>query len=131
MLSSARGISILAFVLLTLAPFAARPARAELPFTEKQDAGGARFVRFVLNPSGQPREYEPCEAIPNSKHYGEVETPRPGDIIWWPQLMAIYHPAAPEGQEVIAAGKRLSLRELEKKFGKPKYFRVRVRCSEG
>ncbi len=115
---------MLGTVALASAPDGAPPAA--LPFTAEEDADGARSVWFVLNRAGFPREYEPCQAIPKSEYYREVDDPRPGDIIWWPKFMALYDPSAPAGQEIVAAGGRRSLRKLEAKYGKPKFFRVRA-----
>jgi hypothetical protein len=98
------------------------------PCTAEQDADGACFVWYITNIQGESfrRPYEPCKDIPKSSFYRKVTDPQAGDVVWWPKFMALYDPSRGKDSNVIAFGRALSRDELEKKYGKPQFFRIQV-----
>jgi hypothetical protein len=119
-------LRLIAIWLTLLSVIAQTPVLSQrsFPFTAEEDVDGARFVWFILNQQGYARDYEPCEKIPESKHYREITDPRPGDIIWWPKFMAFYNPSATDEHQVLAAGRYMSLKALVAAYGRPRFFRV-------
>lgn len=117
-------------ILIASAVHAQKSPIKAFPFTAEEDADGTRFVWFALNEAGFSRPYEPCKDIPKSLYYREVSEPRTGDIAWWPTFMATYDPSMPPDSNIMAAGRYLSLKDLEAKLGPVKFFRIRVKCAD-
>jgi hypothetical protein len=97
----------------------------QLPFSSASNADGARYVWFTNCRAGLPYAYVKTADIPRSTTFTEIDSTTPGglrggDVVWWPSFMGIV--AGPSGP-VVTAGARLELAELERKLGRPRFFR--------
>ena len=106
----------------------------KLPFSAEDNADGARFVWFSNCLAGLPYPYVAAKDVPNSPWFVEIDStsrtggPRVGDVIWWAAFMATI--AGPDGPALSPEG-RLSLADLQRKYGTPRYYRRRVPTSSG
>jgi hypothetical protein len=97
-----------------------------LPFSEADNADGARYVWFVNCRAGLPYSYVRTADVPRSGEFTEVDSttpsggPRAGDVAWWPSFMGII--ASPTGPVVTPSG-RIELADLEKRLGPARFFR--------
>lgn len=108
------------------ASFKANRLAAVFPFTAAQNADGARYVWFVYGKTGSKYSYLPAGRLPASERLRPApgNVPRTGDVAWWPDFMAIYAgPGAPDAANLVTAGGRLSLAELERRYGPVKWYR--------
>ena len=102
------------------------PSVRALPFSAEDNADGARFVWFSNCLAGMPYPYVRARDLPASSSFTEIDAttptggPRAGDVIWWSQFMATI--VGPDGPAVIPGG-RLPFDELERKYGKPRFYR--------
>lgn len=93
-----------------------------LPFTCEENADGSWWVWFVYQQSGYEFHYVSTKEIPRSNHFQEVGTPQEGDVAWRPKYMSLY---SKKSSKYITADGDLDLKDLEKEFGPPKFFRYR------
>jgi len=89
------------------------------PFTEEEDSDGAMYAWFVLNQSGLKAIYIKTEDIPKSSFYSKVEQPKPGDIAWWKNFVAVVN----KPDFLMRAHAEQSRKILEKKHGKAAWYR--------
>lgn len=105
-----------------------------LPFTEQENADGARFVWYVLGRSDMKFDYLPADHFPESPDFTPVEhgLQRSGDVAWWPHLMAIYDATFAQARElpadvaIITAQGPRSLTVLEQEMGPATFYRYRA-----
>lgn len=98
---------------------------ANLPFSAEENADGARFVWYVLNRSDMKFDSLPTEHFAESPNFRTVEhgLQKSGDVVWWPQMMAIYDFNFPKARElpsdvaIVTAKGPLSLTNLEQEMG--------------
>lgn len=80
---------------------------------------------YVLNRSDMKFDYLPTEHFAESPNFRTVEhgLQKSGDVVWWPQMMAIYDFNFPKARElpsdvaIVTANGPLSLINLEQEMG--------------
>ena len=105
--------------------FAVSASKHRFPFTKEDNADGSRFVWFMYHQAGFTYEYEAAKSFPKSKRFepSPGNIPQQGDIAWWKEFMAIYAGNVADGKDLMTAQKKLSHKELEKRYGPVKWFR--------
>ena len=116
-----------ALLLLISATLGAVPCIAQeaksLPFTQAQNQDGSRFVWFIFGNAGFRYDYVPAGEIPKAKNFRPVDKPKSGDVAVWPDFVAVAAVGS-EGQvSFITADGELEQGSIEKRRGKPKFFR--------
>lgn len=96
--------------------------QTSFPFTEEEDSDGAMYAWFILNQSGLKAVYIKAADIPKSSFYSKVDQPKPGDIAWWKGFVAIVN----KPDSLLTARGEQSRKTLEKKHGKPSWYRYDV-----
>jgi len=95
----------------------------QLPFTAEENKDGARFVWFIYARVGMSYEYISAHEFPSSDEFTEVESEsaQPGDVVWWPEYVAIF--SGPETHNVMRAEGELALDVLIEQYGEPRFYR--------
>jgi tetratricopeptide (TPR) repeat protein len=90
------------------------------PFTEEEDLDGAMYVWFIFGQSGCDYLYTRARDFPRSQYFERIAIPQPADVAWWKEFMAMYRG---NDQKLLTAKGEVSLKLLEKKYGKVIWYR--------
>jgi hypothetical protein len=119
--------AVLFFAALFATPASAQGGR--LPFTEAENADGARFVWFIMGRAGFAYDYIPSDSFPTSGEFTRVDadSARGGDVVWWPHFVGVF--TGPPENSVVLVGERQTVASITARRGKPRYYRKLVPAS--
>jgi tetratricopeptide (TPR) repeat protein len=94
--------------------------RTAFPFTAEENRDGAMYVWFMLGQAGLDCPYTKAADFPKSPTFRKVQEPQKADIAWWQGYVALKEG---EGDPLLTAEGKKSLKTLEKKRGKVAWYR--------
>jgi hypothetical protein len=100
-------------------PASPAPQVASIP----QHDDGADYVWRVFCSSGLRYSYIPASQFPVSTRFEEVKKPQTGDIVWWPEYVAIF---VEQNASLITAGGMVKMADLTADGSQPHFYRMRV-----